>query len=143
MSLSTSQRLDLFNKYGGRCAYCGHMLPERGWHADHLEPVMRDSKIVRVNEPGRTHKYVQTGVLLRPENERLENYMPACRACNIDKACFPLEDWRRQLERRPQVLRDNHSAYRHAERFGLVKQVETRVIFYFETLAVREQEGKQ
>lgn len=31
-------------KFGGRCAYCGCELPEKGWHADHVEAVLRKSE---------------------------------------------------------------------------------------------------
>ncbi len=58
--------------------------------------------------------------------------MPSCRSCTIDKSNLSLEDWRRSLEHKPNVLRDNYSAGRHAERFGLVAQVATRVVFHFE-----------
>jgi len=42
--LTKAQRAVLREKFGGRCAYCGCELPEKGWHADHLEPVMRESE---------------------------------------------------------------------------------------------------
>lgn len=31
-------------KFGGRCAYCGCELPEKGWHADHVQAVLRKSE---------------------------------------------------------------------------------------------------
>ncbi|HHR4690493.1 TPA: HNH endonuclease, partial [Salmonella enterica] len=37
MSLTKKQRAELRMKFGGRCAYCGCVLPEKGWHADHVE----------------------------------------------------------------------------------------------------------
>ena len=43
MSLSKKQRIVLRAKFGGRCAYCGEVLKEKGWHADHVEPVLRKS----------------------------------------------------------------------------------------------------
>ncbi len=36
--ISKIQRAELRMKFGGRCAYCGCKLPEKGWHADHVEP---------------------------------------------------------------------------------------------------------
>lgn len=134
--MTKSQRAELYAMFDGHCAYCGQELPPTGWHADHIEPVMRDGKWVKVdNHPrGWSHVMKQTGVLLRPENQRKDNYFPACRACNIDKSCMPLEDWRKSLEDRPRVCRDNHSAFRHAERFGLVAVIETKVTFYFERI---------
>ena len=37
MALTKKQRVELRMKFGGRCAYCGCELPEKGWHADHVE----------------------------------------------------------------------------------------------------------
>lgn len=41
MVLTKKQRAELRMKFGGRCAYCGCELPEKGWHADHVEAVYR------------------------------------------------------------------------------------------------------
>lgn len=130
MKLSKSQRASLFAMFEGHCAYCGCVLPEKGWHADHVEALERVNTYVSGGgfEPYRRK-------LLRCDNpgaDRIGNFFPSCRACNIDKSSMGLEFWRKQLERKPQILRDNYSAWRHAERFGLVAQVATKVTFYFE-----------
>lgn len=134
MKLTVSQRSALWGMFGGRCAYCGCELPTHGWHADHIEPVLRDGHWVAVeNHPkGWSHVMKQTGAMRNPENERINNFFPSCRACNIDKSSYSLEDWRKVLEERVGVLRRNYSAFRHAERFGLVAQVAMKVVFYFE-----------
>ena len=44
MALTKKQRAELRMKFGGRCAYCGCELPEKGWHADHVQPVARISE---------------------------------------------------------------------------------------------------
>ncbi|EBU8924256.1 HNH endonuclease [Salmonella enterica subsp. enterica serovar Brandenburg] len=41
MALTRKQRERLRMKFGGRCAYCGCVLPEKGWHADHVQAVLR------------------------------------------------------------------------------------------------------
>jgi hypothetical protein len=81
-------------------------------------------------------KFVQTGESFFPENDRLGNFFPACRACNIDKSVYPLEDWRKLLEERPNVCRRNYSAFRHAERFGRIVVINEPVIFFFEKYVV-------
>lgn len=119
--------------FNGLCAYCGTTLPENGWHADHVEPIYRKTKMVKKNgDPWASYKFVQTGECYAPENDHAGNFMPSCRACNIDKSAATLEVWRRNLERKVEVLRKNYSAWRHAERFRLVAQIETKVIFHFE-----------
>lgn len=41
MKLNKQQREQLKQKFGGLCAYCGDLLPDR-WHADHIEPIVRN-----------------------------------------------------------------------------------------------------
>jgi hypothetical protein len=45
--ITKAQRAELRLKFACRCAYCGCELKEKGWHADHVEPVRRDFDIVR------------------------------------------------------------------------------------------------
>ena len=140
MKLSKRQRDVLFDMFGGRCSYCGDALPEKGWHADHVEPIYRewwkkrniaehrviDGKIVWVEEK-------QKIGCLYPERDVFQNFFPACRACNIDKGACPLEIWRTSLEQRVEVCRRNHSAFRHAERFKRIVVITEPLVFYFET----------
>lgn len=126
MRLNKYQREQVRLRYGGLCAYCGEELGTR-WHADHLISVVREF----VFAGGGTKN---TGRLLRPENDHLDNMMPACVPCNIDKHSMALEAWRAKLSRSCEVLANNHPTYRHAVRFGLVRETGARVLFYFERL---------
>lgn len=144
MKLTKQQRDELRLKFGGMCAYCGCVLPEKGWHADHVEPVMRewwkrqpkltydvvDGKIVSKIER-------QTVGLMKPQNDVLDNLFPSCRACNLDKHCMSLEGWRGIVADKVRVLRDNYSAFSHAERFGLVQEIKKPVVFWFEQYRAR------
>ena len=121
-----SQRAALLQKFGGRCAYCGQELGSR-WHADHFEPVQRQSAW-----DGQKKNLRPTGECAATEHDNLENLMPACPACNIDKSVLSLEEWRQKLLRATEVLARNSSTYRHAVRFGLVQETNARVMFYFE-----------
>lgn len=129
MTLTKKQRADLRMKFGGKCAYCGVELTGK-WHADHVESVYREWKFVR-DKDGRL-RTATTGKLYRPENDRLDNFFPACAPCNIDKGASPLEEWRKRLEDLAENCRRNVSAFRHAERFGRVTIVAGPVIFWFE-----------
>lgn len=135
MTLSKKQRAELFNMFGGKCAYCGCELPEKGWHADHIEAVMRETKWQRNPKTG-MGEMVATGKLYCPENDRCDNFFPSCRSCNINKSCCSIELWRSCLERSIDGMRRDHASFRHAERFGLVAQVETKVVFHFERIAL-------
>ena len=117
MKLTELQREELKQKYDGRCAYCGIELTDK-WHADHFEAVVRD---LVTGKPG------------NPENDVIENLMPACTACNHNKRSMSLEAWRGLLAhyRDVQVIRDCPQI-RHLMRFGLVEFIQKPVVFYFE-----------
>ena len=121
-----SQRAALLQRFGGRCAYCGQELGSR-WHADHFEPVQRQSAW-----DSKKKRLVATGECGAAGHDNLENLMPACPACNIDKSVLSLEEWREKLQRSTDVLARNSSTYRHAVRFGLVQETNAKVKFYFE-----------
>jgi hypothetical protein len=142
MILTKKQRAELFNMFEGHCAYCGGVLPEKGWHADHVEPIYREwykahrspttskwdgEKFIQVEQDRKvTPSY--------PERDVIENFMPACRRCNLHKTAYSLESWRLVLEQQVRMAQDYSRNYQMAERFGLVAQVKTKVVFYFETL---------
>ena len=126
MKLTKAEREQVRQKFGGLCAYCGQQLGER-WHADHLLPVERELKWVSGKGA------VATGKLLRPENDTLENMMPACPPCNIDKHSMTLEGWRRKLQDATNVLTRNSPTYRHAKRFGLLAETGAQIVFHFES----------
>lgn len=62
MKLNKQQREQLKQKYGGRCAYCSDLLPDR-WHADHIEPIKRTAKFDKDK-----YMFVYDGSCERPEN---------------------------------------------------------------------------
>lgn len=146
MKLSTDQRAQLRMKFGGRCAYCGYELPAKGWHADHVEPVHREWwKKTAWWKNQKHHSFDKsTGMIVStpkalepvgvgfPDRDVMGNLFPSCRACNIDKHATPLELWRKQMQDRVGVCRRNYSAFRHAERFGLVQEIVKPVVFWFE-----------
>ncbi|CAM9381876.1 HNH endonuclease [Acinetobacter bereziniae] len=117
MKLNTLQRSELKQKFAGHCAYCGELLGEK-WHADHLNAVVRDLK---------------TGKPSKPENDVIENLVPACTACNHNKRSMSLEAWRDLLAhyRDVQIIRDCPQV-RHLMRFGLIEFIQKPIVFYFE-----------
>lgn len=129
MRLNQTQRDHIKAKFGGRCAYCGSVLDKR-FHVDHLEAVGRIMDYVR------GYGFKRSGALMKPENDTLENMMPACPACNIDKHAMPLEMWRQKLERSADVLQRNSTTYRHALRFAQVVETRRPVVFFFEQVRI-------
>lgn len=127
MAITKQEREQLKQRYNGHCAYCGEKLGKI-WHADHLEPVRRQSTYKRGKG------YVPTGKLDYPARDTLANLMPACPPCNISKYTFGLEQWRRNLEHMTSVLTSSSTTYRHAVRFGTIVETHKPVVFYFERL---------
>lgn len=127
MRLTKTQRSIIRNKFGGRCAYCGCELPEKGWHADHVNPVIR---VIDFDESSR--KLAATGELYRPENDTENNLYPACAPCNLFKTTFSLEQFRSQIAEQVNRARLYSVNFRTAERFGQVQATESPVIFWFE-----------
>lgn len=148
-------RQKIFDKFGGRCSYCGCEL-KKNWHCDHLEPVNRirkekkgyfinkvtKDKVDEKDLPSKwwmeyeriNSKYV-FDKMLNPERDTFENSMPSCHSCNITKSSSSLEDFRGYIQGTVEALNKNrYAAYKFAKRFGLVEEIPKEVIFYFETL---------
>lgn len=116
MKLTKVQRIELKQKFGGHCAYCGCELDDN-FHADHVKAIYRG--------------YSQDKPL-KPELDIIENMFPSCPPCNMDKSVWQLEQWRGQLKKKIDVLNKNSSPYRHALRFGLVIETKNPIVFWFE-----------
>lgn len=107
--MNQRQRIQIFNKYGGHCAYCGCALDIKDMQVDHINA-----------------KY------LGGENV-LENYNPSCRQCNFYKSTMSIEDFRERIENTLIPNLKKNFDYRLANKYGLVGEVEEKPIkFYFE-----------
>ncbi|MRT06962.1 HNH endonuclease [Pantoea agglomerans] len=131
MALTKKQRAELRMKFGGKCAYCGCDLPDKGWHADHVEAALRKWEFGPRRLDG-TRRTVATGEHWRPENDVIGNLFPACAPCNLFKATFTLECFREQIVAQAERARLYSVNFRTAERFGLVEVVDKPVVFWFE-----------
>lgn len=114
--MTKQQRQFIFDKYNGHCAYCGCELT-KGWHVDHLRPIRR-----LVRKEGCRH----------PKRDCLDNCMPACASCNINKHTMNLEEFRRLVGGFITSLNRDSTQYKIAKRYGFVTEIEKPVIFYFE-----------
>ena len=121
------QRDLIFNKYNGKCAYCGCDLV-KGWHVDHVKPVIREKKW---NHEKR--KFVPTGNM-NHANDVIENKMPACASCNINKHSLSLEEFRKLISGFMTHLNERNTQYKIAKRYGLVNETDKQVKFYFESV---------
>lgn len=116
MKLTKQQRQALHAKYNGRCAYCGDLLPDR-WHADHIEPIVRNW---------------WNGTCEHPERNTLENFNPSCPPCNILKSSSDIESFRNYISGFIKSLNSYVNQYKFAKRYGLIEETNKKVEFYFE-----------
>ena len=108
--VTKAERRAIYDKIGGRCAYCGEDLAYEDMQVDHVEAIRSDGL------------------------DDLSNMLPACRSCNHYKRGNTLEGWRKMLEATPDTLARDCYTYRQAVRFGTVKPTPKKIVFYFETL---------
>lgn len=147
------KRQIIFNKFGGKCAYCGCKL-QKGWHIDELKPIKRNYQYVNgyfLNTETKkkspvlpldvtdvrkykwiSPKYVTNGCKY-PERLHIDNQMPACPSCNINKHSMSLEEFRKFIENFIISLNRDSTQYKIAKRYGLIQETGKKVVFYFET----------
>lgn len=116
------EREYLYNKMNGRCGYCGCKLEVR-WHIDHIEPLGRI-----IGWDGHVSK------VTFPERDILENKIASCPKCNLFKSNFPLYIFRRKIEEAFEEVLKYSFKLKMAKKYGLVKETNKKVIFYFETI---------
>lgn len=105
----------VFNKYDGRCAYCGTYLDEK-FTIDHIIPKRRNMD----------YSNLPSG------KDEIDNYNPCCYSCNSSKNSFSLEKWREEIEQKYERLLNYDGTFRLLVRFEIVKRVKHSVKFYFE-----------
>ena len=124
--MSGKDRKIIFDKYEGKCAYCGTEL-KKGWHVDELLPVRRNYKY---NVKG---ELVYDGTCMYPKNLNIDNQMPSCPSCNINKHSGSLEEFRDLIAGFINSLNRDSTQYKISKRYGLLTENFKPVIFYFET----------
>lgn len=107
-SIPKATRRKVYERYNGRCAYCGEEMLYTEMQVDHLVPLSSYG------------------------TDDLNNLMPACRRCNHYKRANSLEGWRKMLEEIPQKLERDSYIYRVAIDYRLVEPKPHKVVFYFE-----------
>lgn len=113
--MKKSDREIVFKKFGGKCAYCGCEL-QKGWHVDHLLPLVRNPF---------------TGVHQFPERNNLDNLMPSCPSCNNYKHSYSIEEFRWLITELTKQLMLS-TQYKISLRYGLISENNIDVKFYFE-----------
>lgn len=105
--ITKAQRLSVYNRYGGKCAYCGKKIRYDEMQVDHIKPLY----------------------LGGADDE--SNWAPACRMCNYYKSTKMIAVFREELEKlRGRLEKD--FIFRLALRYGLIRETSDKVQFLFE-----------
>ncbi len=156
--MKKSDREKIRLKFNNRCAYCGTELL-KGWHIDEMEPCIRlyefekahwrhkvtkepkpkDGSVRLMDEEAmKDYEYIDSRQVFKgyqyPERLNLDNQMPSCASCNINKHSGSIEDFRELIQGFMKHLNEINTQYKIAKRYGLVKEEIKPVVFYFETL---------
>lgn len=121
--ITTAQRMEVWQKYNGHCAYCGCEITLEKMQVDHMESIYRHEKDYIAGNA----EYL----------DKIENYMPACRMCNFYKMTYTLEQFRQRLQTMTERL-EKQFIYRLAKKYGIVREQEKEITFYFETVKGKE-----
>ena len=122
---SKKQREALRARFDGRCGYCGQVMGKM--QADHIKPVIRIT-----TDPWGKRLAAADCRMIRPDNNTVENMMPACAPCNLHKGGYSLEQWREVLSRAADIVAREKSIFRAALRFGVVAVNDAPIVFHFE-----------
>ena len=112
------QREAVFNKYGGRCAYCGCELTPRTMQVDHIKAVYTSSL---------ENDNVET------QDDSFDNLNPSCRQCNFYNGTLDIEQFREKIMTTLYETCQNTFQAKLAKKLGMltVKQFDK---FYFERI---------
>ena len=113
-------RETVFQKYKGKCAYCGQPITMKSFQVDHIIP----------KERWHQHRALH---ILGLELDGIENLNPTCRICNNWKHSFELEEFRKELQRQVERARQYSRNFRMAERYGMIVETGKLIRFHFET----------
>ena len=105
--MKKGERIKVYNKYDGKCAYCGKVIQYKDIQVDHVIPKR------------------QGGV------DDISNYNPSCRRCNHYKRAYRLESYRELILKLHTKIRDMYLC-KTAEDYGIIKIEPWDGKFYFE-----------
>lgn len=129
MTFSKEQRIKIYSKYNGKCAYCGCDILLNNMQIDHVIP-QRNFEWHIKNRHFKVPDFLKHLTIDDLNNE--DNLLPSCRVCNGWKSTSDLELFRSELEVQTKRLNERSSNYRIAKKYGLIEEINNPIIFYFE-----------
>ena len=131
MAFKKQERIKIYNKLDGHCAYCGDEIELNDMQVDHIIP-QRNFK-TRIKNNFQVPAFLSH--LTADDLNHDDNLLPTCRVCNNWKSSHDLELFRRELSEQINRLNKRSSNYRIAKKYGLLAETLKPIVFYFEELA--------
>lgn len=110
-SIKSDIRMEVYRKCDGRCAYCGKRIRYDEMQVDHVESHYR-------------HK----------GKDEMDNFLPACRDCNLLKSDYLLEEFRNVLIPQCAKAKGSGMKARIARAYNLSPMKRQKILFYFEKI---------
>lgn len=107
-TISAAERMRVYEKYGGKCAYCGQIIAYKEMQVEHMKPLALGGA------------------------DSAENYTPACRVCNHYKHTLSVEKFREQIGLLTKRLREGTYIYKLALKHRRITESNAPVTFFFE-----------
>ena len=123
-------REKIYDKFGGRCGYCGTIIDIKNMQVDHIIS-QRNFDFHIKNRHFHTPSFLKH--LKEWDVHHFDNLMPSCRKCNNYKSSMSLETFKEEIKKQIERLEASVNFWL-AKRFWLVKETGAEVIFYFEKL---------
>lgn len=113
----------VYEKYGGRCAYCGKKLNLEEMQVDHRVPLYRNDT---------AESLAKYGIVKGTDD--FSNLMPSCRSCNFRKGTLSVDEFRREIRRQCDNIIKRSFQVRMSLDYGLLTHNDKEIEFYFERL---------
>lgn len=124
MKISNKRRQIVFNKYNGKCAYCGCDITPCLFEPDHIIPRSRLKMLSSKQRLGLGVRAIDS----------VDNLNPSCVECNRQKWDRDIDGFRDYiLENAYRSLIDN-AKFRLAYRFGIISISLKDIVFHFERI---------
>lgn len=114
--MNKAKRFQVYNKYGGHCAYCGKVIAYKDMQVDHIIP---QKMLYGID---------------RQHVDHIENLNPSCRRCNHYKRASKLETFRRLIKTLHERVQSNYIC-KVAEDYGIIQIKPWGGKFYFERVS--------
>jgi 5-methylcytosine-specific restriction endonuclease McrA len=122
MHIKKEIRNRVWNKYNKCCAYCGVELEYKQMQIDHIKPHWHNG----------TEEDCKRWGVTKGEHEET-NFNPSCARCNRWKSTWTLEQFRNEINLQTQRLQRDSAAYRMALDYGIIKENNTPIKFWYES----------